>query len=99
MRVLLLLLLLPLATNAEEYRSGMLSVQTYGTLQSIGRATCSSPPIVEHCLELQVMNDTFSVLEIGPGGRICGPAIVRGSREGPVALELSAGVCIPELPR
>ena len=41
--------------------------------------------------------DDFDVLTIGPGGRICGPAIVRGFKEGDPLLDIGPGVCIPAL--
>ena len=62
---------------------------------------CSPPPAgvsIDHCHELVVIDGSqgslFEVLTIGPGGRICGPAIVRGFQGAP-ALKLDAGACIP----
>lgn len=76
----------------------------YGGSTPIGPPVCSPPPTgvaPENCHELIVAGGTqenlFDVLDIGPGGRICGPAIVRRFKEGDPALELGPGVCIPSL--
>lgn len=60
-------------------------------------AVCDETEPGVDCRELTVNNlvgEHFTVLEIGPGGRICGPAIVRYGKDRD-ALTLTKGVCIP----
>jgi hypothetical protein len=80
----------------------LLDFQT-STPQPIGPISgvpiCTDPAPGSWCYELLVIGKTessklFDALEIGPGGRICGPAVVRIDKD-TIALTLSKGVCIP----
>lgn len=70
---------------------------------NIGSPACVDVPFAAstECFELLVQGmkdmETFDVLTIGRGGRICGPATVRAFKEGEPALELGPGVCIPAM--
>jgi hypothetical protein len=60
---------------------------------------CTATPPGVTCYELLVTGkifngDSVDVLEIGSGGSICGPAVVRMSSEVEL-LRLAPGVCIP----
>jgi hypothetical protein len=65
----------------------------------ISPSVCGHQPLGMKCSELVVIggigDNSFTVLEIGPGGYICGPAVVRAVKDGLAALTLEKGVCIP----
>jgi hypothetical protein len=61
---------------------------------------CTAPPPGVTCYELLVTGkifngDSVDVLEIGSGGSICGPAVVRMSSDIEL-MRLAPGVCIPK---
>ncbi len=92
---LLCVLLAGSALAGESIPTNAVGVATYSP-------TCSPlPPGVteDHCFELIVQSldhgAIFDVLSVGPGGRVCGPATVRTSKDGRPALTVDAGVCIP----
>jgi hypothetical protein len=55
-------------------------------------------PGAKNCYELVVESiaggKDVVIIEVGPGGKLCGPAKVRGF-DGKVMLDVAEGVCIP----